>query len=108
MVHLSLFEEDELEHARMMMPAAAIQVKESPRQFSTSTTSRLTYYEAAPSTRKRTVSEAFDRAQGAGSPLWRTTRRVPFLAPYSYALQGLTYGLILIDPLDRLEGGLID
>jgi hypothetical protein len=29
--------------------------------------------------------------------------KVPFLRPYIYALNALTYGLILIDPLDRLE-----
>lgn len=106
MAHLSLFTEDELEHARMMMPAQTL--PDSARGFSTSTSSRLTYYEPGPTTRKRTVSEALTRAHGTGSPLWKVTRRVPFLAPYSYALQGLTYGLILVDPLDRLEGGLID
>lgn len=57
---------------------------------------------------KRTVGEAMERANAAGSPLWRTTRTIPFLRPYGYALQALTYGLIMVDPLDRLDGGLID
>jgi hypothetical protein len=104
MSHLSLFEEDEI-FPRMMMPARS----PAPlKVLNTSTTSRLTYYEAGPSTRKRTVGEALIRAGEKGSPLWRATKRVPFLKPYAYLLQGLTYGLILVDPLDRLEGGLID
>ena len=106
MVHLSLFEEDELEHARMMIPVQ--QLQDPARRFSTSTSSRLTYYEPGPFTRKRTVAEALARAQSQGSPLWKLGKRFPFTQPYAYALQGLTYGLILIDPLDRLEGGLID
>jgi hypothetical protein len=58
--------------------------------------------------RRRTVSEALERVQGAGSPIWKTGKQYPFTKPYAYALQGLTYALILVDPLDRLEGGLID
>ena len=58
--------------------------------------------------RKRTVSEALDRVQGAGSPIWKVGKQFPFTKPYAYALQGLTYALVLVDPLDRLEGGLID
>ena len=58
--------------------------------------------------RRRTVAEAFARANDAGSPLWRGAKQVPFLNPYAYLLQGLTYALIVVDPLDRLEGGFID
>ena len=29
--------------------------------------------------------------------------KIPFLRPYVYGLNLLTYGLILVDPLDRLE-----
>ena len=29
--------------------------------------------------------------------------KIPFLRPYIYGLNLLTYGLILVDPLDRLE-----
>ena len=60
------------------------------------------------SPQKRTVAEAMQRANEAGSPLWRATRTIPFLRPYGIALQALTYGLIMVDPLDRLDGGLID
>ena len=60
------------------------------------------------SMRRRTVAEALDRVQGVGSPLWKAGKQYPFTKPYAYALQGLTYALILVDPLDRLEGGLID
>mgnify|MGYP001201996973 CR=1 FL=1 len=58
--------------------------------------------------RRRTVAEAFARANDKGSPLWRGAKQVPFLNPYAYLLQGLTYALIVVDPLDRLEGGFID
>ena len=58
--------------------------------------------------RRRTVAEALERATGAGSPIWKHGKQYPFTKPYAYALQGLTYALILVDPLDRLEGGLID
>ncbi len=105
MVHLSLFEEDELEHARMMMPIQRL--SDPARRFSTSNTSRLTYYEPGPSTRKRTVTEALQRANKA-SPVIRRLKGIPFTRPYAYLLQGLTVGLIVVDPLDRLEGGLID
>lgn len=57
---------------------------------------------------RRTVNEAFARANSGGSPLWKSAKRVPFFRPYAYLLQGLTYALIVVDPLDRLEGGLID
>lgn len=57
---------------------------------------------------RRTVPEALQRANELGSPLWRAMRVFPLTAPYGLALQGLTYGLIVVDPLDRLEGGLID
>ena len=61
-----------------------------------------------PTYRRRTVSEALERAIGAGSPIWQQAKQYPFTKPYAYALQGLTYALILVDPLNRLEGGLID
>jgi len=57
---------------------------------------------------RRTINEAFARVNDAGSPLWRGAKQVPFFKPYGYLLQGLTYALIVVDPLDRLEGGLID
>lgn len=58
--------------------------------------------------RKRTVPEAIMRARG--HPLFRISsglKKTP-LAPYAMLFQGLTYGLILLDPGNRLEGGLID
>lgn len=69
---------------------------------------RITEASTASSMRRRTVAEALIRAQEQGSPLWRTAKQFPFTKPYAYVLQGLTYALILVDPLDRLEGGLID
>jgi len=58
--------------------------------------------------RKRTVGEAIMRARG--HPLFSVSqgmKETP-LAPYAMLFQGLTYGLILLDPGNRLEGGLID
>ena len=58
--------------------------------------------------RRRTVGEALARVQDAGSPLWKVGKSYPFTKPYAYLLQGLTYAMVLVDPLDRLEGGVID
>lgn len=55
-----------------------------------------------PSFRQRTKFEAAQRAQSLLRPTNRIGR-IPFFRPYIYALNALTYGLILIDPLDRLE-----
>ena len=60
-----------------------------------------------PGTRRRTVSEAMERASIyiSGS---RVLQRVPMLKPYAMIFQAATYAFIAVDPLDRLEGGLID
>ena len=68
----------------------------------------ITQDSSSSSMRRRTVGEALVRAGEQGSPIWRGFKRIPFFKPYAYGLQGLTYALILIDPLDRLDGGLID
>ena len=59
-------------------------------------------YQTEPTLVKRTKFEAAQRAQ---SILGRTNRigRIPFVRPYLVGLNILTYGLILVDPLDRLE-----
>lgn len=51
---------------------------------------------------KRTKANAGVRAFDV---LSKTNRfaKIPFVRPYVYALNALTYGLIIIDPLDRLE-----
>lgn len=51
---------------------------------------------------KRTKLEAAGRAFGSLSKVNRFAK-IPFFRPYIYALNALTYGLIIIDPLDRLE-----
>lgn len=66
------------------------------------------FYASSPKKRKRTPLEALARANTAGSRLWRPLRAIPPFRIYGFLLQGLTYGFILVDPLDRLEGGLID
>lgn len=55
-----------------------------------------------PSFEQRTKAEAAARAYEALSN-FNSFAKVPFFRPYIYALNILTYGLILIDPLDRLE-----
>lgn len=103
---LSIFDEEELQYrqTRMVMPMLA------PRTTDTGyimpTMERATYRDDGK--RKRTVPEALVRVQRAGGPIWQRAKRFPFTAPYAYALQGLSYGLVIVDPLDRLEGGLID
>jgi len=102
----SIFEEELLapSRARMMMPSSL-----EPAEVSFSISTDLTYRQApTSSTRKRTVPEAINRARS--NFLFRASnglRPTPF-APYAMLFQGLTYGLILLDPGNRLEGGLID
>ena len=55
-----------------------------------------------PSMEQRTKAEAAGRAYEALSHLG-VLGKVPFFRPYFWALNALTYGLILVDPLDRLE-----
>jgi len=55
-----------------------------------------------PSFRQRTKAEAAVRAY-EGLSNFNAFAKVPFFKPYIYALNALTYGLILVDPLDRLE-----
>ena len=66
------------------------------------------FYSKSPTKRKRTPLEALARANSVGSQLWRPLRAIPPFRLYGFLLQGFTYGFILVDPLDRLEGGLID
>lgn len=59
-------------------------------------------YRTEPTLEKRSKFEAAQRAE---SILSETNRigRIPFFRPYLIGLNLLTYGLIIIDPLDRLE-----
>lgn len=52
--------------------------------------------------RQRTTGEALDRADDALNILG-VARAIPILRPYFRGLELLTYGLIILDPLDRLE-----
>lgn len=60
------------------------------------------------SMRRRTVTEAIERAMGPVDLASDTFKMFPLSRPYAKALKAMTYGLIVLDPLDRLEGGLID
>lgn len=64
--------------------------------------SDLTYQTEGSGDRKRTKSEAAQRAQSILRPTNRIGK-IPFFRPYLIGLNVLTYGLIIIDPLDRLE-----
>lgn len=52
---------------------------------------------------KRSKVEAVDRASDKLALVNRTFKGIPFFRPYVLGLNLLTYGLILVDPLDRLE-----
>jgi hypothetical protein len=101
MVNLSLFEEDELFHRRMMMPGQPMEQPIGAIRIGEVTTN-LTYQTEGSTDRKRTKSEAAERAQWMLRPTNRIGR-IPFFRPYLLGLNVLTYGLIMIDPLDRLE-----
>ncbi len=51
---------------------------------------------------QRSKSEAAARAYNVLTHV-NPFAKIPFLRPYIYGLNLLTYGLILVDPLDRLE-----
>ena len=52
---------------------------------------------------KRSKGDAIIRAEDKLSKVNRTLRGIPIVRPYVLGLNLLTYGLILVDPLDRLE-----
>lgn len=109
MAFMDLFEEDDLFlRSRTLMPGRAIEIKISLVMAGPRTPTGLPVETSKTGSRRRTVGEALERATGAGSLIWKTGKQFPFTKPYAYALQGLTYTLIVVDPLDRLEGGLID
>jgi len=51
---------------------------------------------------QRTKAEAAERVLNVLKEV-NPFAKIPFLRPYIYGLNLLTYGLILVDPLDRLE-----
>lgn len=53
--------------------------------------------------RKRSKVEAALRAQQQLAVFNNTLRPIPIFRPYLLGLNLLTYGLIVVDPLDRLE-----
>ena len=59
-------------------------------------------YRPEPELVKRTKAEAGVRAFNVLSKTNRLAK-IPFVRPYIYALNTLTFGLIIVDPLDRLE-----
>ncbi len=59
-------------------------------------------YQTEPTLVKRTKFEAAERAFDVLAE-FNAFAKVPFFRPYIYGLNLLTYGLIIIDPLDRLE-----
>jgi len=103
----SIFEEEYFapSRARMIIPASSPE----PGEVSFSISTNLTYRQAPTSSkRKRTVGEAIMRARG--HPVFRLVKglKVTPLAPYALLFHGSVYGMILLDPGNRLEGGLID
>ena len=101
----SIFEEEETLIARRPMLSkmlAPIPIESNPSITIGSVMTDLTY-KTNSGKQKRTTGEAIDRAMGSLGFINRATRGIPFLRQYVIGLNVLTYGLILIDPLDRLE-----
>jgi len=100
----SIFDEEETLLARrpvLSKMLSPIPIESNPSIMIGEIMTDLTY-ETPAEKRKRSKFEAAQRAtEHLGS--WRSIRRVPFFRPYFYGLAGITYGLILLDPLDRLE-----
>ena len=103
----SIFDEEEgIEYVRTK-PLAPLMEAPAQGGVSFTITSTLAPFTGPVSPRRRTVSEALQRAREPTSRI-ATIGQIPFFKPYSYLFQGLVYGFIVVDPLDRLEGGLID
>lgn len=103
----SIFDEEEDVTYVRTKPLAPLFETSGRGGISFTITSTLAPFTGPTSPRRRTVSEALQRAK---EPTGRiaTIGQIPFFKPYSYLFQGLVYGFIVVDPLDRLEGGLID
>ena len=100
----SIFDEEETLIARrpvLSKMLAPIPIESNPSITIGSVMTDLTY-QTPSEKRKRSKFEAAGRATEHLAS-WRQIRKVPFFRPYFYALAGITYGLILLDPLDRLE-----
>ena len=103
----SIFDEEEgIEYVRTK-PLSPLMETSGHGGISFTITSTLAPFTGPVSPRRRTVAEAIQRAR---EPVGRisTIGQIPFFKPYAYLFQGLVYGFIVVDPLDRLEGGLID
>ena len=100
----SIFDEEETLLARRPVLSkmfAPIPIESNPSITIGSVMTDLTY-QTPSEKRKRSKFEAAGRATEQLAS-FRQIRKVPFFQPYFYALAGITYGLILLDPLDRLE-----
>jgi hypothetical protein len=96
----SIFEEEELVSRRMMM----LSPKDQPATVSFSVTSTLTPRPADPTWRKRSRTEAMARAELITGMVTSAGQVFPIARPYT-TLFNLTFsGLVLVDPLNRLEG----
>jgi hypothetical protein len=103
----SIFDEEEdVEYVRTK-PLAPLLETSGRGGISFTITSTLAPFTGPTSPRRRTVKEAVARAREPTSRI-KKVGRIPFLRPYAFLFEGLVYGFIVVDPLDRLEGGLID
>lgn len=101
----SIFEEEETLISRrpvLSKMLAPIPIESNSSIAIGSVMTDLTYRTQTSGERKRTKLEAAQRAQSMLRPTNRIGR-IPFFRPYLLGLNVLTYGLILVDPLDRLE-----
>mgnify|MGYP001261681983 FL=1 len=108
---MSLFDDDEVVFRRRPAVTAPLQAR---HHLTYTIGSTLTYRTSPRSKRRRTVGEALQRIYDASPPdfeaaglyaLARPTRK-PFMI-YNAARVGAA-ALVMIDPLNRLEGGIID
>jgi hypothetical protein len=99
----SIFDEEETLLARrpvLSKMLAPILIESNPSITKAWVMTDLTY-ETPAEKRRRSKFEASQRAFDVTRQL-NPLAKVPFLRPYIFGLNVLTYGLILLDPLDRL------
>ena len=83
-------------------PCYAFQGKLNMMSPSMVTVGSITTRFSSADAEQRTKLEAAERAYDVLENV-NPFAKIPFLRPYIYGLNLLTYGLILVDPLDRLE-----
>lgn len=100
----SIFEDDDDLDTGLLTRVGPREQPTSARSITVGTITGFTRIKGAgKTTRKRTKAEAIERVQEPVQVFAELGGAFPLTRPYARGLTALTYGFILLDPLDRLE-----